>query len=543
MGRTDQTEQAEQFVVEASGAQETTPQAAQEAPQEPEGQESAEPSQPPQTTDVTTDVVETPGSAEPTDAAVAEDAQDTQEPAEKVQAAEAPAAEAESAEAEAKAPLAPDGAESSAASEEPPAPVADGDQDANSQDANSQATLPPTPRSESQPGAVGPPRVSAPAPRSEPEPRVEVVASVPGPVAEFLRSARQSTALPDDPVAAFDELYRRQARALTRQALLLSGHRQVAERAVRWAFHQAWQHWPKVLAATDPTRMVRATVYEYALSPWHQFHPGRRRPQPYPMAPADRAVLEAFLGLPRSYRAALLLHYGLGLTLPETATEVECSTQAAAGRVTHGRAAMEEDWPLLARTPRRQRGAVLARTLRELAAAQPVRPLPPRLVRRESLRTTRMWTRASIGLTAAVTAATVFTLLTTETGGTPSDKPVRTPPRTFAPVSLPGGPSTGVGTDTGTGTGTGAGTSMRTGVDAAAGTTTVERGPGRGPDLGQGGGVGSDTTRTSDADKAGRAHRKPAGGAGHAYLPQLRSTNERVHLRDFQQPQKWERNS
>ncbi|MFE0761313.1 sigma factor-like helix-turn-helix DNA-binding protein [Streptomyces smyrnaeus] len=421
--------------------------------------------------------------------------------------------------------------------------MADGEQDANSQDADSQAALPPTPRSESQPGAVGPPRVSAPAPRSEPEPRVEVVASVPGPVAEFLRSARQSTALPDDPVAAFDELYRRQARALTRQALLLSGHRQVAERAVRWAFHQAWQHWPKVLAATDPTRTVRATVYEYALSPWHQFHPGRRRPQPYPMAPADRAVLEAFLGLPRSYRAALLLHYGLGLTLPETATEVECSTQAAAGRVTHGRAAMEEDWPLLARTPRRQRGAVLARTLRELAAAQPVRPLPPRLVRRESLRTTRRWTRASIGLTAAVTAATVFTLLTTETGGSPSDKPVRTPPRTFAPVSLPGGPSTGVGTGTGTGTGPSAGTGMRTGVDAAAGTTTTERGPGRGPDLGQGGGVGSDITRTSDADKAGRAHRKPAGGAGHAYLPQLRSTNERVHLRDFQQQEKWERNS
>ncbi|MGI5349321.1 RNA polymerase sigma factor [Streptomyces sp. CA-250714] len=319
---------------------------------------------------------------------------------------------------------------------------------------------------------------------------------MPGPVADFVRSARQTGALPDDPVAAFDELYLWQARPLTRQAFLLCGHRRLAERAVRWAFHQAWQHWPKVLSAGDPTRTVRATVYDYALSPWHRFHPGRRTPRAYPGPPDDRAVLEAFLGLPRSYRAALLLHYGLGLTLPETAAEVECSTEAAAGRVTHGRAALEECWPLLARTPRPQRGAVLAETLRELVAAQPVHPLPPRLVRRGSLRTTRLWTRASIGLTAMVTAATAFTLLTTETGGGPREQPVvRTPPRTFAPVTLLGGPGTAWGGETGSG-----------------------------------------ATRTSDEDTAGRAHHGPAGGAGQAYLPQLRSTNERVHLDDFRQP-------
>ncbi|MBE9498013.1 hypothetical protein IHE61_02190 [Streptomyces sp. GKU 257-1] len=130
-----------------------------------------------------------------------------------------------------------------------------------------------------------------------------MVAEVPGPVEDFVRSARRTTtALPDDPVAAFDELYLWQARALTRQALLLCGHRRVAERAVRWAFHQAWQHWPKVLAGGDPTRTVRATVYDYALSPWHQFHPRHRRPEVCRGSSADSAVLEAFLELPRSYR-------------------------------------------------------------------------------------------------------------------------------------------------------------------------------------------------------------------------------------------------
>ncbi|WP_369207775.1 sigma factor-like helix-turn-helix DNA-binding protein, partial [Streptomyces sp. PU-14G] len=345
----------------------------------------------------------------------------------------------------------------------------------------------PTPRSAPRTGEVPQaPRVSAPAPRrSDAEPRVEVVARVAGPVDDFVRTAAQPQELPSDPVEAFDELYLRQARALTRQAFLLSGHRRVAERAVRWAFHQAWQHWPKVLAGSDPTRTVRATVYEYALSPWHQFHPLRRMPQAYSGPPEDRAVLEAFLGLPRSYRAALLLHYGLGLTLPETAAEVECSTEAAAGRVTHGRAALEESWPPLRELPRRRRGAVLAHTLRELAVAQPVRPVPPRLVRRRSFRTTRLWTRASLGLTATVTAATVLTLVTAESAQPPR-KPAGVVPRTFAPETFPG--------------------------------ASVLR-----------------TTRTSEEGRDRQhAEAKRSAPSDRAYLPQLRSTNERVDLHDFQ---------
>ncbi len=366
----------------------------------------------------------------------------------------------------------------------------------------------PTPRTEPQP-QTGSPRVPAPAPRSDPEPRVEVVAEVPGPVQDFVRSARRTAVLPDDPVAAFDELYLWQARALTRQALLLCGHRRVAERAVRWAFHQAWQHWPKVLAGGDPTRTVRATVYEYALSPWHQFHPRHRRPEVCRGSSVDSAVLESFLELPRSYRAALLLHYGLGLSLTETAAEAECSTEAAAGRIAHGRAALEENWPPLARSPRRQRGAVLARTLRELAAAQPVRPVPAQLVRGGSARTTRLWTRASVGLTAAVAAATAFTLLTTQTGDSaPAQERERAPRGTFAPATLPGGPETGAGMGAGMGAGPGAG--------AGAGAETRTH-----------------SAPTSERDSAGSSVRTPAGGAGQAYLPQLRSTNTRGHLHDF----------
>ncbi|MEU3963348.1 hypothetical protein AB0F42_26675 [Streptomyces buecherae] len=90
--------------------------------------------------------------------------------------------------------------------------------------------------------------------------------------------------VPTSPAAAFDALYVRHAPALTRQAYLLTGGSQLAEEAVEYAFQLAWQRWPKVAADHDPAGWVRAAVYEFALSPWHQFRPERKKP---PRAPAD----------------------------------------------------------------------------------------------------------------------------------------------------------------------------------------------------------------------------------------------------------------
>ncbi|WP_254392551.1 hypothetical protein [Streptomyces buecherae] len=90
--------------------------------------------------------------------------------------------------------------------------------------------------------------------------------------------------VPTSPAAAFDALYVRHAPALTRQAYLLTGRSQLAEEAVEYAFRLAWQQWPKVAVDRDPAGWVRAAVYEFALSPWHQFRPERKKP---PRAPAD----------------------------------------------------------------------------------------------------------------------------------------------------------------------------------------------------------------------------------------------------------------
>lgn len=230
--------------------------------------------------------------------------------------------------------------------------------------------------------------------------------------------------------SAFDALYAEHARSLTRQAYLLCAHRHIAEHAVTHAFHLAWERWPEVAADPDPAGWVRAAAYEYALSPWHQLHPGCRHHQPHPGPPADRAMVDGLRRLPRSYRWALLLHDGLGLSVADTAAETEASTAATFGRVAHAREALAEMVPELRQAPVARRPELIAERLTLLADAQPARTLPPRLVRTGSEQTTRRRTRAAVGLTVLIAAATAVSWAA-------SDDRASTPPVRHAPA-LPG---------------------------------------------------------------------------------------------------------
>ncbi len=214
------------------------------------------------------------------------------------------------------------------------------------------------------------------------------------------------------PAAAFDRLYVRQATALTRQAFLLCGHRRLAERAVVYAFHRAWEHWPEVAVDPDPAGWVRAAAHDYALSPWHRLVPGRRHPETHAVPPEDRVLLEALLSLPRCYRRSLLLHDGVGLGLPETAAETEATTRAASLRIVHARACLSERLPRLADAAPGERGAVLTGLLRDFAAGQPVQPCSPAALRASGERLTRRWTWASFALvaTAVLTIAAAAVL-------------------------------------------------------------------------------------------------------------------------------------
>lgn len=233
---------------------------------------------------------------------------------------------------------------------------------------------------------------------------------------------------PPTPAQAFDALYAFCAPALVRQAYLLTGRRELARESVERAFQVAWQRWPEVAVDPDPPSWVRATAYEYALSPWHRFRPRYRHPEPPPADACDRALLDVLLTLPPSYRRTLLLYDGVGLGLPETAAETEASTPAAANRLLHARAAVAARLPELAE-PRE-----LHRRLAKTASTERLRAAKPPAVRIGSERRARFWTRAAIAITVAIIGATALTLRSAPTryeAPVPPGETVRgIPPRT-----------------------------------------------------------------------------------------------------------------
>ncbi|MER7959588.1 sigma factor-like helix-turn-helix DNA-binding protein [Streptomyces sp. NPDC096030] len=212
------------------------------------------------------------------------------------------------------------------------------------------------------------------------------------------------------PEEAFDALYAHAAPGLLHQTYLLTGRRRLSREAVERAFQQAWQRWPEVAVDRDPVGWVRAAAYEYALSPWHRLRRAHKHPDAPPAEPGRRELLGALLELPPPYRRTVLLYDGLGLDLPETAAETEASTPAAANRVMHARAAIGERVSGLADPD------TLHRALAALVAETPTATLAEaRSVRDGSERSSRMWTRAVVGVTAALIAVTALTAATAPT--------------------------------------------------------------------------------------------------------------------------------
>ncbi|MEU8731248.1 helix-turn-helix domain-containing protein [Streptomyces tendae] len=250
-------------------------------------------------------------------------------------------------------------------------------------------------------------------PEPEPEPKPEPVALT--------------------PAQAFDALYAFSAPALVRQTFLLTGRREQARESVERAFQAAWERWPEVARDRDPVGWVRATAYEYALSPWQRLRPRHRHPEPPPADPGDRTLLNTLLRLPPRHRRTLVLYDGVGLDLPETAAETEASTPATANRLLRAREAVAGRLPALA-DPQ-----VLHRRLAELASNERLRAAEPPTVRRGGERRARFWTRAAIAFTVALIGTTALTVHTAPTHYEPPVSPgqaVRGVPQRVAPGAL-----------------------------------------------------------------------------------------------------------
>lgn len=258
------------------------------------------------------------------------------------------------------------------------------------------------------------------------------VAEAPEPVAPAPAPAPAATTFPGPtPEEAFDALYDHAAPGLVHQTYLLTGRRRLSRESVEYAFHHAWQHWPEVAMDGDPVGWVRATAYEYALSPWHRFRRRHRHPDSPPTEAARRALLGALLDLPAPYRRTVLLYDGLGLDLPETAAETEASTPAAGNRLLHARTVIGQRIPDLAEPD------ALQRRLAALVAEAPTATLPAaRAVRTGSERRSRLLTRAVVGVTAALICVTALTAATAPTRYIP----VNAPGEVVEGVPVRGGP-------------------------------------------------------------------------------------------------------
>ncbi|MFD9166738.1 RNA polymerase sigma factor [Streptomyces sp. NPDC059558] len=228
--------------------------------------------------------------------------------------------------------------------------------------------------------------------------------------------AEQPPALPvQGPAEAFDALYTRAARDLARQAYLLTGRGALALEAVEKAFTQAWDRWPEVATDPDPVGWVRAIVYDYALSPWHRFRRAHRHPDKPPAEPSDRILLDALLSLPPVHRRTVLLYDGVGLDLPDTAAETEATTPTAGNRLVHAHADLTELIPELAEVPPEKQSALLRDLFTALQPAVDLHPRPASAVRGGGERRTRLWTRATLSLTAMIAVSTAYTLMTAPT--------------------------------------------------------------------------------------------------------------------------------
>ncbi|MFJ4331547.1 helix-turn-helix domain-containing protein [Streptomyces sp. NPDC088935] len=273
----------------------------------------------------------------------------------------------------------------------------------------------------------------APVPKLEPESKPEPQSDAkPAPEPES-EPAPEPAPVALTPAQAFDALYAFSAPALVRQTFLLTGRREQARESVERAFQAAWERWPEVARDRDPVGWVRATAYEYALSPWQRFRPRHRHPEPPPADPGDRTLLNTLLRLPPQHRRTLVLYDGVGLDLPETAAETEASTPATASRLLHAREAVAGRLPALA-DPQ-----VLHRRLTELASNERLRAAEPPAVRRGGERRARLRTRAAIAFTVALIGTTALTVRTAPTHYEPPISPgqaVRGVPHRVAPGAL-----------------------------------------------------------------------------------------------------------
>jgi RNA polymerase sigma-70 factor (ECF subfamily) len=134
----------------------------------------------------------------------------------------------------------------------------------------------------------------------------------------------------DDPGAekAYDAFFQASWARLQGQAFILTGSQEQAQDLTQEALLRAWTHWDRIAGYEDPEGWTRRVLHNLCIASWRRSQL-RRVTGPRDVGvtvdmPEDHVLLaEAMRGLPGAQARALLLHDGLGMTVAETARELD----------------------------------------------------------------------------------------------------------------------------------------------------------------------------------------------------------------------------
>jgi RNA polymerase sigma-70 factor (sigma-E family) len=149
--------------------------------------------------------------------------------------------------------------------------------------------------------------------------------------------------------AAFSEFVRARRTHLRRIAYAVCGDWDRADDLVQTALVKLYVAWPRVRRdgreeAYARTVIVRAHIDE-TRRPWRRERPDgddHDRPAPAPLAVEERdALFEALQALPAMQRKAVLLRHWLGLSVAETAAELDVAEGTVKSHTSRGLAALQ----------------------------------------------------------------------------------------------------------------------------------------------------------------------------------------------------------
>jgi RNA polymerase sigma-70 factor (ECF subfamily) len=149
-------------------------------------------------------------------------------------------------------------------------------------------------------------------------------------------------------LVSFDELYRRDRRAVVALAYALSGSRSGAEELAQEAFLAAFKAWDRIGGYDDPGAWVRRVVVNRSVSGVRRRVAEARalarlaaRPAPLgELAPADAEFWQAVRSLPARQSQAIALRYVEDRSIAEIAEILECAVGTVKAHLFKGRRAL-----------------------------------------------------------------------------------------------------------------------------------------------------------------------------------------------------------